>query len=185
MTAGYYSPLGVNTEFLIPGGWVWNGSSLTECTTGYYSDFADNTCHQCPIDYACPYKNRPLAQQINCLNTRGYYQPSLGQTECTICPAGSYCPYGANTITACPAGYYSLGAAEYCHQCPAGYACPDLNKPTMIPCLLGEWSGPGQATCTVCTEGYECFGVERVACAANKYSDRGVGICRFLDAGFY
>jgi hypothetical protein len=51
-------------------------------------------------------------------------------------------------------------------------------------CVTGTWSAAGQAACTVCEEGYECVGTLKIACAADKWSSRGDGICKFFSAGY-
>lgn len=50
-------------------------------------------------------------------------------------------------------------------------------------CLTGTWSAGGQDACTICEEGYECVGTKKIPCAANKWSSRGDGICKFFGAG--
>lgn len=104
--------------------------------------------------------------------------------ECQPCEAGHECPYGSAAHTPCPAGTWSLNFAEFCHVCPPGYECPDTNLPAMNYCLTGTWSEGGLDKCTECEEGYECVGTQKIACAANKWSSRGEGVCKFFEGGY-
>ena len=39
---------------------------------------------------------------------------SLSQLQCTLCPAGYFCPLGSSTYKNCPSGYTSYGGGQYC-----------------------------------------------------------------------
>lgn len=185
VSTGYYSPVNHNVEFICPGGYdCTNANNVVKCDTGAYSPEGTLACTDCPGTHACPHPELGLAQQIDCTNLRGYYQPNGKQTKCTICPAGSECPYGVNTITPCDPGTWSLPGMEFCHVCPKGYECPSTAKPLMNYCLTGTFSTGKQNACTICPEGYECVGSLKKACAANKWSSKGDGICKFFEGGF-
>lgn len=50
----------------------------------------------------------------------GFYS-AAGSIDCTVCPAGSYCPLTNNaTVIACANGYFSLDGATACTMCPPG-----------------------------------------------------------------
>lgn len=51
-------------------------------------------------------------------------------------------------------------------------------------CLTGTFSLGKQNACTICPEGYECSGSLKKVCAANKWSSKGDGICKFFEGGF-
>ena len=62
------------------------------------------------------------------------------------------------------------------HSAPLSFAIPvrlAMNAQTRL-----------SHSCTVCEEGYECVGSEKIACAADKWSSRGDGICKFFDASY-
>lgn len=51
---------------------------------------------------------------------------SIGmKTDCTDCPAGSYCPTTTSEPIKCPRGYYAFGRNTACVMCPAGKQCSD------------------------------------------------------------
>jgi hypothetical protein len=182
---GRYSPAGVNIAFLCPAGHACDGTGdPVPCDAGAHSPEGVMPCADCSSGSACPRPELAAGAQITCADLRGYYNANDQKLEeCHVCAPGSHCPYGEADQVTCPPGTWSLGAAEFCHECPAGYACPNTDKPAMTPCLTGTHSGPGQAACTVCEAGYECVGATKTACAANKWSQRGEGICKFFLAG--
>ena len=74
----YYSPVGVNIEYICPAGYSCTTSAKTLCNTGglkaYYSPEGANTCTRCVKPYACPFATLGDNQRIDCTNVRGYYQ---------------------------------------------------------------------------------------------------------------
>jgi hypothetical protein len=97
----------------------------------------------------------------------GSYTNAVGQSSCTTCPAGKYCPLGTSDVSGtnqdCLAGYYcpsgTKSADQYpcpkgkfagttgstvstdCQSCTAGYACenPGTSDPTTTPCQAGYY----------------------------------------------
>lgn len=57
-----------------------------------------------------------MAQNIVCPD--GTYQPSVGQTDCTDCPAGSSCT--TTTASSCGVGKFSALGDSTCRDCLPG-----------------------------------------------------------------
>ena len=96
----------------------------------------------------------------------GTYKTVKGSTNCTVCPANSYCPQGSITPTACPlvnsssptgsvsVGQYQCNPGYYgaqCTQCPvafyspggsASYACPDYRYTISGASLVSQCTCP-------------------------------------------
>ena len=186
---GYFSPVGVSTQYICPAGYACDTNVAVACSSGWYSVEAAMTCTVCPAEYACPNTEIAHTDQIYCPNQRGMYNPSgTGQVECTPAPAGKYIQYGwlAAQIADCPTGTWSLGGALACHECPPGYICPSKVKPAMEKCIRGTYAlNYNQITCDTCEAGYMCEAETRIACPTYKYSHSGDGFCRFTDPGYY
>jgi hypothetical protein len=74
----YYSPTGVNIEFLCPAGKdCTDPDGVVDCPTGHYSEEGETGCNECPNTHACPSKTLPLTSQIDCTYVRGYYQDDV------------------------------------------------------------------------------------------------------------
>lgn len=73
----------------------------------------------------CPNTGMKDTQQVPCPG--GSYQTLAGQTSCTTCPAGAYCPVGSAVPMLCPPGTYNdVTGSEFateCKVCPANYIC--------------------------------------------------------------
>ena len=114
------------------------------------------------------------------------------ESQCSVCPAGSLCPGGAN-ITQCAPGTYSLvtGNREQaqCLICPAGSYCTGGDAITTCP--LGTYQpNPGVASlggCPECLAGYYCLNTtSQVVCPPNTLSAAGaddLGKC-ICNAGY-
>eukprot|EP00606_Chrysophyceae_sp_TOSAG23-5_P001356 GSChrysophyteH2.ASY1.ANO1.1387.1 assembled CDS len=219
--AGYYCPDGTSTvnQYPCPAGTYSDSVSLTgvaECTdteAGYTSPQASTASDKvdCNNGYYCPLKT-PSGSDIACpagrySNTRGLTQAS----ECTNCPAGSYCLSGTTAITgACAAGFYcpsesylantnpcptgsfspstSLTAANECSPATAGNHVPATGSSEQTPCPPGTFSGAGSATgCDVCPAGSKCVeGTSApVDCGIGFYSDDGASACIICPKGKY
>ena len=135
----------------------------------------------CPVGYYCPQGtvNNPTVVALAC-NT-GAYQPSPGQSNCIVCPAGSYCPPIAQGISEVITTY----------PCPKGYYCPDgtINK-FSNPCAPGTYNEQESQTdisaCVNCPDSYGCdsygiwdldqltsLGDSRYNCMAGYYCQAG------------
>jgi hypothetical protein len=111
----------------------------------------------------------------NCTCAAPYYG-SGGDTDCNVCPLGSYCSGGGDTID-CPLSYY----------CPLGSSVPLTcgdNRTTVAAnsgsssdciCMVGLFGGTGaNQVCTICTVGYYCpDGISEVTCPADYYCPEG------------
>ncbi|CAK8677709.1 unnamed protein product [Clavelina lepadiformis] len=151
-----------------------NTSGLAEptglCFEGYYCtggasnpapSVVTDTGGPCPTGSFCE-----LGSSAPRLCLGGSYAPDFAMSACLICPAGQYCPVGANSMTTCPVGHYCVenstmatacnngtynnetGAPnkDSCQFCPGGYFCPDRGmenpKGKCAPgwyCVLGSW----------------------------------------------
>ena len=64
----------------------------------------------------------------------GTYSIGYGNSECTICPPGNFCPYGSSIPQLCPTNFYSQKGSSGC-----------------TPCENDEFTiGPGKSTCISC-----------------------------------
>lgn len=130
-----------------------------------------------------------MALQIPC-NLGSYSSP--GQSECTTCPPGHYCPSVACTGISdcslpCKDGSYSLGGQTSCTLCSAGYACESTTSGVMTPCVSGEYSLPGQSSCKLCPPGYFCpsRSNEPMQCPAGTHSSYGQTSCTLALPGYF
>ena len=130
-----------------------------------------------------------MALQIPC-NLGSYSSP--GQSECTTCPPGHYCPSVACTGISdcslpCNDGSYSLGGQTSCTLCSAGYACESTTSGVMTPCVSGEYSLPGQSSCNLCPPGYFCpsRSNEPMQCPAGTHSSYGQTSCTLALPGYF
>ena len=111
----------------------------------------------------------PLVNMLCSVTILGTYQDSLGQSNCTNCPAGHSCtnvasspvpcPPGTNSsdsdasCTNCPHGtYQNTTGQSVCVDCPAGHSCADRSA-TPAECLAGTYSLLKDASCTSCPAG--------------------------------
>ena len=63
------------------------------------------------------------------------------EDDCLVCPAGTFCPTGAEEATNCAAGTFNDAAAQ----------------PSCTPCAPGEYQdGDGATGCKACTPGHFC-----------------------------
>ena len=101
------------------------------------------------------------------------------ESQCSVCPAGSLCPGGAN-ITQCVPGTYSqstgLREQGQCAICPPGYYCTGGDAMQMCP--LGSYSllqgVSALADCAKCAAGFFCPNTTgRVQCPDNTMSAVG------------
>jgi len=112
--------------------------------------------------------------------------------DCSLCPAGSLCPSGAN-ITQCSAGSYAVatGLREQgqCNTCPSGFFC--MGATHLQVCPLGSYSLALSVTkisdCSLCPAGFYCTNTTtRKPCPSNTNSPIGssdLGQCT-CDAGY-
>lgn len=109
-----------------------------------------------------------------------------GQTECTVCPAGFYCPITTQAVQIpCDTGTFSLGGATECTLCPAGKACSSTG--TIEDCSPGQYSLEGESVCNNCDAGFYCpfttLAVQ-IACLQGTYSIAGQSSCTICPPGF-
>ena len=169
---------------------AWN---YTLCPPGKYNDeYAQSLCKGCPEGTYCP--DFGLTWPLDCPQgyfcpanstedippcPRGTYgaSPSLSQeSECTVCPAGSFCSDPNLTAVSglCNAGFFCpqgsvdpYGRDALCpdhvtnrsNECPPGFFCP-VGSSEGTPCPLGSYSNITRAgsidDCILCDVGYYC-----------------------------
>ena len=133
-----------------------------------------------------PFVPRPPMKYCNLTTTSttyncpdGWY--SLGGAwNCTVCPAGYYCPTDSTDgkPLACTGGATSAAGSTTCQVCPAGFSCP--NAYTQIACVTGTYSLSNQTSCTVCPPGSYCPSttLAPISCPAGTFSIGGsVAFC--------
>lgn len=86
-------------------------------------------------------------------------------SQCTDCPAGSFCVGGLSFAVECPAGTYSSvlntvssqisGPTPHCTICPAGYFC-EQGTVNPVQCGLGSYSDSNAQFCSLCPSGSYC-----------------------------
>jgi hypothetical protein len=121
----------------------------------------------------------------------GTFSNSLGlmnSSQCTVCPAGSYCSStGQKNVTGpCRAGYYcppgQISDAPSLYQCPKGFACP-AGSANPTPCQAGTFSNTTLlASCLLCEPRTRCpFSgmTEGIPCLPGTFCSGGnnTGLC--------
>ncbi|CBZ54547.1 hypothetical protein NCLIV_049760 [Neospora caninum Liverpool] len=173
--AGYYCPNKAGAPKPCPAG-TYNpfegASSSSECVpcpVGFQCD-TEGAVYYLKRCSAGTYCNTAGAAPALC--PEGTWKPGyLGNSlmHCHVCPAGAQCKQGttAATIEKCPRGsfcssgtYMKVEAGdegvvkqEICAPCEPGNSCKDGFK---VACGKGYYSGPGQAECNECPEGFYC-----------------------------
>ncbi|CUE73353.1 membrane-associated protein, putative [Bodo saltans] len=189
------------------------GSVLpTPCPAGTFQDqIAKDVCKGCPAGWICaagaPNPQRCGVGRYCPANTSAESVPrcppgtfnnyvnAQNISECSLCPAGRYCPYyRLNTSWAyCDPGYYCTSGAVTAQGavgsqggiggiCPRGYYCPVGTKYNVSkPCPPGSYNptnGSSNITaCLSCTPGRYCTGWGNYQvtglCAAGYYCPTG------------
>jgi hypothetical protein len=113
VSAGYYSPSGVNEKIKCPAGFSCYDSantiaiSPTACPAGTYANEGTGICLPCSIGFACPSpKSSDLI--VNCASLEGFYSDQQNLTSCKICPAGYACPKGEADKIECVPGTFAI-----------------------------------------------------------------------------
>ncbi len=133
---------------------------LHTCTGSYCSEGQEGFAAYCAPGYYCP-QNSTTAFAVPCpAGFRRVDPGAAAASDCTLCPAGNYCPRGSVLGLTCPAGSY----------CSAG-------RPSPIPCPKGTY---GNRTALVAVN--DCW-----PCDGGTYCDQDglsspSGKC---DPGFY
>lgn len=118
----------------------------------------------------------------------GYYQPSTGATACNYCPSGFYCLPNGNFASICPAGSFCPGGEDSVSgPCPAG-TYSGAYAPACTSCALGYYQqSTGQIACIPCAAGTFCPSVlsSGAACGAGQFAPLASDICTPCIAGYY
>ena len=175
--AGYYCPAGAENPTVCPAGASCSGGgSYTPCTgSKYQSSGGQGVCLSCE-------KGKYTSKKTG----------DVGNTQCSSCEAGYYCPDG-NNRKECSAGYYCPAGASEQTKCPAGAKCsksgqtaPEYctgssyqdteGQTSCKTCSAGSYTSgtTGNTTCTLCEAGYYCQdGNNRKECSAGYYCPAG------------
>ncbi len=205
---GHYCPLkGMTVPIPCPKGTVCATLGLAvavDCPLGTYNPNVGKSltsdCLQCPAGNFCPKgatEPQTCAAGFYCAAGTGNFSTAchagtysalkaIGTSaDCTICPAGAYCPEGSGMPTYCPPGTYNPDTGKSvstdCANCDAGTACPKYGNiksysgivcppgyycpagtgyPTQFPCPNGTYSDEYKLTdvsqCLICPKGYAC-----------------------------
>ena len=149
---GHYCPQGTvqRTDYPCPAGRFTYSTSLTHAAA----------CFVCPEGYYCETGTGADDQPPqNC--TGGHYCPAgTGRPEQYPCPPGTYAPennlYHVSQCTDCPAGSFCRGGMPYIEgDCALGHYCPSNTMlATQFPCPAGRFANrTGTDSMLAC---YEC-----------------------------
>ncbi len=170
---GYYCPQATTAPIACPAGYYMDATGaerLSDCKLCPGGHFCPpNSTHYlqriCSPGYFCP-NGSSSAQQQQCPG--GTFRPnSLGAllNDCSVCPAGFYCPAASQTPSTCPQGFFCLANVAIPSPCPVG--------------TFGNRTGLQQSSeCSQCTGGYYCAttGITSPTglCGAGFYCPEGI-----------
>ncbi|RUS80256.1 hypothetical protein EGW08_011985, partial [Elysia chlorotica] len=161
-----------------PGYYCKVSEPIAPCPIRTYNELEgaddESWCLPCPPGYICDqegtsnYTLNPCPPGSYCLNATssatvcppGTFRGEVGAAslaDCTLCPAGFYCPTSNMTYggiqcdqgMACPAGSQNqtiCSAGYYCNMsmgqtpCPPGYYCPEMSSFPIL-CPVGHYCG--------------------------------------------
>ena len=163
-TAGYYCPT--------------NSSSPAFCEYPYYCPQGSDRRLQCPLGYlSMDVAGNRTSREATCeICANGYYGNHPKRLNCSVCPAGYFCPSGTigPHVNPCPLGHYCPEQSSDAIPCPPGMygnkpravsnsdclQCPEKtfnNRQGMLacrPCGSSATSGRGSPKC-------DCIGKHR------------------------
>lgn len=103
----------------------------TECPSGNYCPAGSYEAVPCPTG---SFRSNILGKDQDSCGPcpAGTYCDTVGTSTPIVCPAGHFCPEGANQAQACPRGTYYGGTGLYdsrgCTACAAGHYCPFMGQ---------------------------------------------------------
>ena len=103
----------------------------TECPAGHYCPAGSYEAVPCPTG---SFRSNILGKDQDSCGPcpAGTYCDATGTHTPTACPAGHFCPEGANQAQACPRGTYYGGTGLYdsrgCTACASGHYCPFMGQ---------------------------------------------------------
>ncbi len=113
--------------------------SQNPCPVGHYCQQGILMPEECP---AGTYRNATTAGNI---------------TDCTLCPAGNYCPLNASTaFKQCNNGTFCPNGTILPRFCLAGFYCPEAQQ--QIPCQNGFYCPRATEQRIPCPKGHYCPG---------------------------
>ena len=156
------------------------GGLLTKCPQYSVSPPGSSSISQC----VCP-PNAAITNGV-CMCNDGYLISASG-TQCTPCPAGSYCP-DQSTAKNCSNNALSLPGQSSplsCQFCPAGYVQNSATTSPIScrPCAVGS-ACPNATTETACNAGYyaPALATACLLCPANTYAPSASAACTSCSA---
>ncbi|KAM6987470.1 uncharacterized protein LKV04_010315 [Tautogolabrus adspersus] len=160
---GRYCPEGTSLPLPCPAGTFSNSLHLTDtfgcspCPAGQFCGTAGLTHPSglCQVGYFCPGGDTAATGSEGGLCPPAHYCPEgserplscpagthtnlTGQSACTRCPAGYYCPEKTGNFTKfpCPPGFYCPDGTQHATQfpCPRGYYNPEPMTQSLDSCL--------------------------------------------------
>ncbi|GKT26470.1 conserved unknown protein, partial [Aduncisulcus paluster] len=197
-TAGYYCPAGTadTADAIVCPKGTYNPltgaktlDDCLDCPAGYFCDSTNLTSLtglECPANYYCPTgSGASEADKIECL--AGHYCPLqssipiicdigtysiAGQSSCTPCDEGKYCPdMGMSVQYECPAGYKCSNTGLTIEACEEGtYRSLGLGSgESCVDCSEGKYCPKGASSELACPSGYYCLGLSAYVSA--EYAD--------------
>ena len=189
--SGFYCPENSTQMLICPGGQACTTDNLASpdqnCTAGFFCPPGgqDSQAQDCPPGHFCP-ESSSIPTPCN-PGTNSTRLNAISNSTCENCPGGYYCDvFGIGSADKiCPAGYYCPegSVAAKINICPTGYFCQEQSEKPMV-CVNGTYtSEPGQDSCKICTDGYQCYSVEDQVtnelipivslCPTGKYCNNG------------
>jgi hypothetical protein len=189
---GHYCPVGTfySHQNACAGGTYTESFSLsdqsecTNCPAGASCMPGQRKPSMCEIGFYCPQRTtRP--DENPCPAGKYSDEPELTAiSECSNCPAGSFCPSGSSAPRECPVGSYAAAGLGSCTSCPSGNYCPKGSSLQTV-CPNGYISVAGSGECQECYLGYRCSSGTPIACSAGKYCPWGTSTTISCPAGYY
>ena len=158
---GYYCALEQSAEPCPLGSYNADlqGEDLTDCApcpAGYLCDdvaISNLLLHTCPAGSYC---EEGASEKQPCPGGTFRTTPAAtAASDCTMCPAGYYCPVESISPTVCPEEHYCLTNSSEPTLCSPGFVCP-VNSVFPIVCPGGSYCPLGAVVSIPCLAGHYC-----------------------------
>lgn len=163
----YYSSNTRSCQTCTSGRCCHGDDTETDCDPGYYSGQGHTTCTACPLGTYCASSGCTSCKSVSA----GYKaNKSVGATDQTVCPSGTYSRGSTDTCTDCPAGYYCSGTGNTGpSRCGPGkyMATSRCGKSECDPCPAGTFNNVyGATSCCKCCSGFYASSIGSTSCTA-------------------